>query len=65
VPPPSAATPLVAAAVAASMAMLTIAVQVPGLSHVVGSRPLLPHQLAIALAASMASAAQLVAQRIT
>ncbi|MCE0763239.1 HAD-IC family P-type ATPase [Pseudonocardia kujensis] len=59
-------TPLVALAVAASFAVLAIAVQVPGISHVVGSRPLLPHQWGIALVASVAATlAQLVAQRVT
>jgi cation-transporting ATPase I len=58
-------TPLVAASVVGSMALLAVAVQVPGLSHAVGSRPLLPHQWAIALIAAVAAtAAQLVAQRL-
>ncbi|GAA3050959.1 cation-translocating P-type ATPase [Pseudonocardia yunnanensis] len=58
-------TPLVAAAVAGSMVLLAVAVQVPGLSRVVGSQPLLPHQWAIALSASVgATGAQLVAQRL-
>ncbi|GAA4693896.1 cation-translocating P-type ATPase [Pseudonocardia yuanmonensis] len=59
-------TPLVALAVVASLALLAVAVQVPGLSHVVGSRPLLPHQWAVALgAAAGAGLAQLVAQGFT
>jgi cation-transporting ATPase I len=58
-------TPLVAAAVVGSMALLATAVQVPGLSQVVGSQPLLPHQWAIALTAAVgATGAQLVAQRV-
>jgi cation-transporting ATPase I len=58
-------TPLVAAAVVGSIALLVIAVQVPGLSQVVGSSPLLPHQWGIAAtAAAGATAAQLVAQRV-
>jgi cation-transporting ATPase I len=58
-------TPLVAGAVLASLALLVVAVQVPGLSHVVGSRPLLPHQWAIALtAAGAATAAQLLCQQL-
>ncbi len=58
-------TPLVAAAVVGSMALLAAAVQVPGLSHTVGSRPLLPHQWAIALTATAAATvAQVLAQRI-
>jgi cation-transporting ATPase I len=57
-------TPLVAAAVVGSMALLGIAVQVPGLSRAVGSSPLLPHQWAIALTATAAaSVAQLLAER--
>lgn len=56
-------TSLVAAAVVGSFALLAITVQTPGLSHVVGCRPLLPHQWAIALtAATAASFAQLIAQ---
>jgi cation-transporting ATPase I len=47
------------------MALLAIAVQVPGLSHAVGSRPLLPHQWAIALTATVAAtAAQLLSERV-
>ncbi|MFR9805493.1 HAD-IC family P-type ATPase [Pseudonocardia sp. RS010] len=58
-------TPLVALAVAASLAVLAVVVQVPGLSHVVGSRPLLPHQWAVAVAAGVAATvAQLLAQRL-
>jgi cation-transporting ATPase I len=58
-------TPLVAVAVAGSMVLLAVAVQVPGLSRVVGSQPLLPHQWAIALTAAVgATAAQLLAQRL-
>ncbi|MCE3551353.1 cation-translocating P-type ATPase [Pseudonocardia sp. RS11V-5] len=59
-------TPLVALAVAASVALLALAVQTPGISHVVGSRPLLPHQWGIAVVASLAATvAQLLAQRVT
>jgi cation-transporting ATPase I len=58
-------TPLVAAAVIGSIALLVTAVQVPGLSQVVGSSPLLPHQWGIAAtAAAAATVAQLVAQRV-
>ncbi|MEN3268047.1 MAG: cation-transporting P-type ATPase [Pseudonocardia sp.] len=58
-------TPLVAAAVIGSIALLVTAVQVPGLSRVVGSSPLLPHQWGIAVtAAAAATAAQLVAQQV-
>jgi cation-transporting ATPase I len=58
-------TPLVAASVVGSMALLAVAVQVPGLSHAVGSRPLLPHQWAIALTATVAAtAAQLLSERV-
>ncbi len=58
-------TPLVAAAVVGSFALLAIAVQVPGVSHIVGSRPLLPHQWGIALAAAAAAtAAQLLGQAV-
>ena len=58
-------TPLVAAAVLGSMALLIAAVQVPVLSRAVGSRPLLPHHWVIALTATgAATAAQLVAQRL-
>jgi cation-transporting ATPase I len=56
-------TPLVAAAAVGSFVLLALAVQVPGLSHAVGSRPLLPHQWALALgAAAVATAAQLLGQ---
>jgi cation-transporting ATPase I len=58
-------TPLVAAAVVGSFVLLAIAVQVPGVSHIVGSRPLLPHQWGIALAAAAAAtAAQLLGQAV-
>lgn len=58
-------TPLVIAAVTASLLILMIAVQVPGISHLVGSRPLLPHQWTLALvAATAATAAQLAAQHL-
>jgi cation-transporting ATPase I len=58
-------TPLVAGAVVGSLLALAGIVQTPGVSHVAGCRPLLPHQWAIALtAAVVASAAQLVASRI-
>jgi cation-transporting ATPase I len=58
-------TPLVAAAAAGSFVLLALAVQVPGISHVVGSRPLLPHQWGIALAAAAAAtAAQLLGQSL-
>jgi cation-transporting ATPase I len=58
-------TPLVAAAVIGSLALLAIAVQVPGLSRIVGSRPLLPHQWTIALAAAAAATvAQALATRL-
>ena len=56
-------TPLVAAAAAGSFALLAVVVQVPVLSHVVGCRPLLPHQWGLALAASaVATAAHLLGQ---
>lgn len=42
-------TPLVAAASAGSLLALAGIVQTPGISHLAGSRPLLPHQWAIAL----------------
>jgi cation-transporting ATPase I len=58
-------TPLVVLAVVGSLAVLAVAVQTPGVSHVVGCRPLLPHQWAIALtAAGGAGIAQATAQRI-
>jgi cation-transporting ATPase I len=58
-------TPLVVAAVAVSWVLLVAAVQLPGISRIVGSRPLLPHHWAIALTASLAATlAQLTAQGI-
>jgi cation-transporting ATPase I len=58
-------TPLVGAAVVGSLVLLAIVVQVPGLSHVVGCQPLLPHQWALGLAASAAAGgAQLIRQRV-
>jgi cation-transporting ATPase I len=58
-------TPLVAAAALGSFVLLAIAVQVPGISHVVGSSPLLPHQWGLALtAAAAATAAQLLGQAV-
>ncbi|HXV94023.1 MAG TPA: cation-translocating P-type ATPase, partial [Pseudonocardia sp.] len=58
-------TPMVAAAVAGSLAVLAVAVQVPGISHVMGCRPLLPHQWGLALtAAAAATAGQALAQRL-
>ncbi|MBC3194503.1 HAD-IC family P-type ATPase [Pseudonocardia sp. C8] len=58
-------TPLVAVAVVVSLGLLAATVQLPGLSRIAGSTPLLPHQWAIALTASTAAAAaQLVAQRL-
>ncbi|MBO0873104.1 MAG: cation-translocating P-type ATPase, partial [Pseudonocardia sp.] len=59
-------TPLVIAAALGSLGLLALAVQTPGVSHIVGSRPLLPHQWGLALtAASAATAAQLLGQRLT
>nr|WP_308283435.1 HAD-IC family P-type ATPase [Pseudonocardia nigra] len=59
-------TPLVAVAALGSLLLLAVAVQVPGISRIVGCRPLLPHQWGIALtAAILATAAQLLAQRLT
>ncbi|NMH93700.1 HAD-IC family P-type ATPase [Pseudonocardia bannensis] len=56
-------TPLVLAGAAGSLLVLAAAVQTPGISRVVGSQPLLPHQWGIALATTVAAtAAQLVAQ---
>ncbi|HEY0575614.1 MAG TPA: HAD-IC family P-type ATPase [Pseudonocardia sp.] len=58
-------TPLVLAAVAVSWVLLVAAVQLPGISRIVGSRPLLPHHWAIALTASAAATlAQLLAQGV-
>jgi cation-transporting P-type ATPase I len=58
-------TPLVAAAVVGSMALLATAVQLPGLSRIVGSTPLLPHQWGIAVMASAAAGvAQLLAPHL-
>jgi cation-transporting ATPase I len=48
-------TPLVLAAAIGSLLVLAAAVQLPGVSRVVGCRPLLPHQWAIALAAASAA----------
>ncbi len=52
---------LVGAAVAGSAVLLVVPVQTPGLSHVVRSLPLLPHQW---ITAGAATAAQLLVQRI-
>jgi cation-transporting ATPase I len=55
----------VLAAVAVSWALLVAAVELPGISRILGSRPLLPHHWAIALTASAAATlAQLLAQGI-
>jgi cation-transporting ATPase I len=51
------ATPVVIAASVGSMGALAVIVQVPGVSHLFGCRPLLPHQWAIALGASTAATA--------
>ena len=48
--------PVVAAACAASLALLAFAVQTPGLSQALGSQPLGPFGWAIALGAAVASA---------
>lgn len=59
-------TPLMAAAVAASLLVLVLAVQVPGISRMVESRPLLPHQWILAIGATIAATiAQLAAQHLT
>jgi cation-transporting ATPase I len=58
-------TPLVLAAAIGSLLLLAAAVQLPGVSRVVGCRPLLPHQWAIALvAATAATVAQLIGQAL-
>jgi cation-transporting ATPase I len=58
-------TPLVLAAAIGSLLLLAAAVQLPGVSRVVGCRPLLPHQWAIALAAATAATvAQLIGQAL-
>ncbi|MFC7340400.1 HAD-IC family P-type ATPase [Saccharopolyspora griseoalba] len=49
-------TPLVLLATGGSMLVLLALVQVPGVSHVFGNSPLLPHQWGIALGASAAVA---------
>ncbi len=57
-------TPLVLAAGLGSLCILGTVVQVPGVSHFFGSRPLLPHQWAIAVAtAVLAAVAMLLWQR--
>lgn len=57
--------PLVLAAAIGSLLLLAAAVQRPGVSRVVGCRPLLPHQWAIALAAATAATvAQLLMQAL-
>jgi cation-transporting ATPase I len=48
-------TPLVVGAVLGSGAVLAIIVQVPGISHFFGCRPLLPHQWGIALGSAGAT----------
>ncbi|MTD54713.1 cation-translocating P-type ATPase [Amycolatopsis pithecellobii] len=48
-------TPLVVAATAGSLAALVAVVQIPGLSHFFGCRPLLPHQWAVAAGAAAAA----------
>ncbi len=59
-------TPLVVGAVLGSSALLAIIVQVPGVSHFFGCRPLLPHQWGIALgSAGAATLAALLWQRAT
>jgi cation-transporting ATPase I len=50
-------TPLVVAAGAGSLAALAGVVQVPGVSHFFGCRPLLPHQWAIGLGSAAAATA--------
>jgi cation-transporting ATPase I len=49
--------PVVTAACAGSLALLTVAVQTPGLSHVLGSRPLGPVGWSTALGSSVVAAA--------
>jgi cation-transporting ATPase I len=57
-------TPLVVGAVLGSEALLAIIVQVPGVSHFFGCRPLLPHQWTIALgSAATATLAAMLWQR--
>jgi cation-transporting ATPase I len=59
-------TPLVVGAVLGSGAVLAIIVQVPGVSHFFGCRPLLPHQWGIALgSAGATTVAALLWQRAT
>jgi cation-transporting P-type ATPase I len=59
-------TPLVAGAVVGSGAVLALIVQVPGVSHFFGCRPLLPHQWTIALGSAGATTlAALLWQRAT
>jgi len=55
-------TPIVLASGVVSLAALGLVVQIPGLSHFFGCRPLFPHQWAIALTAALV--ATLVARRI-
>ncbi|HEX2299533.1 MAG TPA: cation-translocating P-type ATPase, partial [Pseudonocardiaceae bacterium] len=50
-------TPLVLAAGAGSLAALATVVQIPGISHFFGCRPLLPHQWAIGLGAAATTTA--------
>lgn len=58
-------TALVTAAGLGSLGLLALAVQTPGLSHLLGCRPLLPHHWGIALtAAAAATTAQLLGQRL-
>jgi cation-transporting ATPase I len=58
-------TRLVTAAAAGSFVMLAVAVQVPAISRFVGCTPLLPHQWALALTASVvATVAQVTGQRV-
>ena len=57
-------TPLVVAAGAGSLVALAGVVQVPGVSHFFGCRPLLPHQWTIGLgSAAAATAAGVIWQR--
>jgi cation-transporting ATPase I len=59
-------TPLVVIGAAGSLLVLAAAVQIPGVSRIVDSTPLLPHQWGIALsAAAAATATQVIAQRVT
>jgi cation-transporting ATPase I len=58
-------TPLVVVGAAGSLLVLAAAVQTPGVSRIVGSSPLLPHQWGMALSAAVAATvAQAVAQRV-